>query len=527
MVPESYNENERSIMNIILNSNARHGRKLLADVTTTVSGVTTVDTRSIGEKISDFYSDKNNMAMYLVLPVLFLLYGGCCMIYSIAKCRRYLRRAKKRKEAEKFMDSASIEEDGDIDTNDKKALYNKNAAKSNHRTIEAKSKPRSDSRTSSSDVRLHVEDGKPLMTAAVVPTVRQDAANDQPPKYTKRNGESPPEGKKAPLSSKNSVDQDQGGDREKSKRPGSQTSGRISMHKNKIHPESPPPKYQVDTPNTTDMEMKSFGAISDTCNNRPNLQANGDKSRHEAPEHNSNQQASGGLPSRPDANRQYPKAAEGHSPTRQDTSESRPDTQVSTAQAESRQAASNNRDKPFAARSRPQSRQDLEHLRRSTVPDQIRELSVASNSSKPSGQSIDKQSGQKKPDLSGDWRKMEQEGRLATSNEEQNRKLTFNRGQQTPSEPSGSGADGYRKTPSEPSGSGADGYRSNARGKATPGSTDRDQPAASNDAYSRYKNFEALLMAREAAKRLNMKLPGRESMVTPEKQKLKKLIFIA
>ncbi|KAK3094423.1 hypothetical protein FSP39_001583 [Pinctada imbricata] len=51
-------------------------------------------------KIAEFYSDKNNMAMYLVLPSIVLIYGGCCLIYCIAKCRRYCKKKKYSKQKE-------------------------------------------------------------------------------------------------------------------------------------------------------------------------------------------------------------------------------------------------------------------------------------------------------------------------------------------------------------------------------------------------------------------------------------------
>lgn len=47
--------------------------------------------------IEEFYQDKNNFAMYLVLPIIVIVYGGCAVIYCIARCRRYMRRKRKKK----------------------------------------------------------------------------------------------------------------------------------------------------------------------------------------------------------------------------------------------------------------------------------------------------------------------------------------------------------------------------------------------------------------------------------------------
>uniref|UniRef100_A0A2C9KMK3 Uncharacterized protein n=1 Tax=Biomphalaria glabrata TaxID=6526 RepID=A0A2C9KMK3_BIOGL len=60
---------------------------------------------SIWEKIEEFYSDKNNMAMYCVLPILVFIYGGCSAIYCIHKCRLYMRRRKHKRLKEEDCDS--------------------------------------------------------------------------------------------------------------------------------------------------------------------------------------------------------------------------------------------------------------------------------------------------------------------------------------------------------------------------------------------------------------------------------------
>ncbi|KAK3095303.1 hypothetical protein FSP39_012986, partial [Pinctada imbricata] len=44
--------------------------------------------------VEEFYADPNNRAMYLVLPLIILVYGGCSSIYCIYKCRRYLKRRR-------------------------------------------------------------------------------------------------------------------------------------------------------------------------------------------------------------------------------------------------------------------------------------------------------------------------------------------------------------------------------------------------------------------------------------------------
>lgn len=51
--------------------------------------------------IEAFFQDNNNMAMYVVLPLIVLVYGGCSAIYCVAKCRRYLRKRNRQKKHKK------------------------------------------------------------------------------------------------------------------------------------------------------------------------------------------------------------------------------------------------------------------------------------------------------------------------------------------------------------------------------------------------------------------------------------------
>lgn len=54
---------------------------------------------SIGAKIREFYADDNNMALFCVLPLLILIYGGCSVIYCIHKCKKNFRKKKRRTQA--------------------------------------------------------------------------------------------------------------------------------------------------------------------------------------------------------------------------------------------------------------------------------------------------------------------------------------------------------------------------------------------------------------------------------------------
>ncbi|XP_069104906.1 uncharacterized protein [Argopecten irradians] len=67
------------------------------DTTTTVatpSGGGGGNTGNGGGKsaVEEFFDDRHNMAMYVILPSIILVYGGCSCIYCFYKCRRYLRK---------------------------------------------------------------------------------------------------------------------------------------------------------------------------------------------------------------------------------------------------------------------------------------------------------------------------------------------------------------------------------------------------------------------------------------------------
>ncbi|XP_059167399.1 uncharacterized protein LOC131949571 [Physella acuta] len=54
-------------------------------------------TEATASDSSSFLDDNNNLAMYVVLPVMVAVYGGCALIYCIHRCRRYCVRQKKKK----------------------------------------------------------------------------------------------------------------------------------------------------------------------------------------------------------------------------------------------------------------------------------------------------------------------------------------------------------------------------------------------------------------------------------------------
>lgn len=65
---------------------------------------------SIGAKIREFYADDNNMALFCVLPLLILIYGGCSVIYCIHKCKKNFRK-KKEERKQKSKSQAALSSD--------------------------------------------------------------------------------------------------------------------------------------------------------------------------------------------------------------------------------------------------------------------------------------------------------------------------------------------------------------------------------------------------------------------------------
>lgn len=65
---------------------------------------------SIGAKIREFYADDNNMALFCILPLLILIYGGCSVIYCIHKCKKNFRK-KKQERKQKSKSQAALSSD--------------------------------------------------------------------------------------------------------------------------------------------------------------------------------------------------------------------------------------------------------------------------------------------------------------------------------------------------------------------------------------------------------------------------------
>ncbi|KAJ8310804.1 hypothetical protein KUTeg_012669 [Tegillarca granosa] len=84
-------------------------KRRLLETTSATSGAE--PEKSFWDKVKEFYDDKNNFAMYLVLPIIVIVYGGCCLIYCIAKCRRFIKRKKSDKE---LLENEEMNEDDDV-----------------------------------------------------------------------------------------------------------------------------------------------------------------------------------------------------------------------------------------------------------------------------------------------------------------------------------------------------------------------------------------------------------------------------
>ncbi|CAL1528602.1 unnamed protein product [Lymnaea stagnalis] len=74
------------------------------------SSASTTEAQPTGDDAGgDFLDDDNNKAMFLVLPLFICVYGSCCVIYCVHKCRRYYARKKKSREILKRRREEAIE----------------------------------------------------------------------------------------------------------------------------------------------------------------------------------------------------------------------------------------------------------------------------------------------------------------------------------------------------------------------------------------------------------------------------------
>ncbi|XP_070213235.1 uncharacterized protein [Littorina saxatilis] len=79
------------------------------------------ETEDDGKKHYDkFLDDPYNMAMYVVLPTMVFIYGGCCFIYCMAKCNRYCRRKARRRARQQLIQKDDQNDSDDGNDNNKK-----------------------------------------------------------------------------------------------------------------------------------------------------------------------------------------------------------------------------------------------------------------------------------------------------------------------------------------------------------------------------------------------------------------------
>ncbi|KAK3584065.1 hypothetical protein CHS0354_007960 [Potamilus streckersoni] len=106
--------------------------------------------------IEKFYADKNNFAMYLVLPLIVLVYGGCAVIYCIARLRRFLKNKKKKKrDQEDFSEDAMNSQKNDaVPPNDQQSVIS--TISNNNNNNQPNSVQREGAKTSS-DVNISLD----------------------------------------------------------------------------------------------------------------------------------------------------------------------------------------------------------------------------------------------------------------------------------------------------------------------------------------------------------------------------------
>ncbi|CAI9721548.1 Hypothetical predicted protein [Octopus vulgaris] len=112
---ESMMRAEEGSSNHIFDFSRINARKLLEVSTEPSSTDTPEGDLTLGDKIANFYADDNNMALYCVLPLLILVYGGCSVIYCVHKCRRHFRKKNRTASTNQLLgDNVSLISDGDV-----------------------------------------------------------------------------------------------------------------------------------------------------------------------------------------------------------------------------------------------------------------------------------------------------------------------------------------------------------------------------------------------------------------------------
>ncbi|XP_046579216.1 uncharacterized protein LOC124286822 isoform X1 [Haliotis rubra] len=84
---------------VLAQNTSTQSATMATDPTTTLAELTTTE-KTYGSELERFFADDHNKAMYLVLPCIVLVYGGCGVIYCCSRIRRYFQREKRRKRRE-------------------------------------------------------------------------------------------------------------------------------------------------------------------------------------------------------------------------------------------------------------------------------------------------------------------------------------------------------------------------------------------------------------------------------------------
>ncbi|KAK3095613.1 hypothetical protein FSP39_016651 [Pinctada imbricata] len=107
-------------------------------------------TSSSSSSEEDLFGESNKLAMYVVIPIMFLVYGGCACIYCCYKCRQYVKENSPKQIFRKFMgkdDNEEEEEDEEEDNNFGSGRFSsrrEDALKSSHPSLSSSPGPDTD-----------------------------------------------------------------------------------------------------------------------------------------------------------------------------------------------------------------------------------------------------------------------------------------------------------------------------------------------------------------------------------------------
>ncbi|KAL8559252.1 hypothetical protein ACOMHN_040376 [Nucella lapillus] len=90
--------------------------------TTTTTAATSTTAQNAVQQYDNFLDNPFHLATYVVLPAMIFVYGGCCVIYCVAKLHRYCRRRARRRAKRRLIQKDELDSEEDCNNAFTKAV---------------------------------------------------------------------------------------------------------------------------------------------------------------------------------------------------------------------------------------------------------------------------------------------------------------------------------------------------------------------------------------------------------------------